>query len=235
MAVERDGEMVTGEVVYREQPASVLKMRIGFLAVLLAFLWSGVWALVFVPSAHSGRLAAVGLAAGFGIPFANLGTLNGLMGHINLAAEVLWMLLLFRFLLFFPKPKPIAEGHLPTALMYAPWVGFLVCLVIELIFHPRFYHSFGGYMGLLLLGYVLSAVAALIHSWVKTPREEVGPSGLKAVLMGFGLGLAGILVWGMDSLLLPAFHIPGTNWAPTLFAAVPIGMALGVKRAATPG
>jgi len=39
-------------------------------------------------------------------------------------------------------------------------------------------------MGILLLSYLVLAVAALIHSWVKTPRDEVCSSGLGMMLAG---------------------------------------------------
>jgi hypothetical protein len=235
MVVERDGELVTGEIVYGEQPEGIQKMRFGLLLVLLAFLWSGVWALFSIPSPHSGRLAAIGLAAGLSIPPPNMGRWTGLTDHINVAAEVFWILLLLRFFLFFPKPKKLAQAHLTTVLIFAPWVILLGCLVVELLYHPRFYHTFGGYIGIVLLGYLLPAVAALVHSWVRTPRGELGPSGLGWILAGIGLGLAGVLFWAVDALLLQGVDIPGSSWAPVLFGVVPIGMALGVRRAVRKG
>ena len=88
-------------------------------------------------------------------------------------------------------------------------------------------------MGILLLGYLVLAIAVLIHSWVRTPRGEVWPSGLGIVLVGFGVGLGGVLLWAVDALLLQGFDIPGTNWAPILFGVIPICMALGVRRASS--
>ena len=233
MVVERNGERVSGETVSREQPSSIFKMQIGFLAVLLAFLWAGVWSFLTVPGVHSVRFAAMGLAAGFSIPGPSLGTWDGVTDHINVGAEVLWLLLLLRFFLFFPKPKKIAQAHLSTVLMYAPWVILLGCLVVELAFHPRFYHSFGGFLGLVMLFYMISAISALIHSWVKAPKEQIATSGLGWVLAGMALGIGGLLIWAVDALLLVGFDIPGTNWAPILFALIPIGMALGARRAAS--
>jgi hypothetical protein len=232
MTVEREGELVSGEVVFGEQPSSVRKMQFGFLVVLLCFLWAGVWAFLAIPSVHSARLLAIGLAAGFSIPGPSLGAWDGIADHINVGAEVLWLLLLLRFFLFFPKPKKIAQAHLSTLVIYAPWVAYLGCLVVELIYHPRFYHSFGGFLGLVMLFYMISAISALIHSWATTPKEEISTSGLGWALAGMGLGIGGVLLWAVDALLLTGFNIPGTNWAPILFAVVPVGMALGVKRAA---
>jgi len=233
MTVERDGQMVTGEVVFREPPPSAWKMQLGALLVFLAFLWAGVWALFTIPSAHALRLAALGLAAGLSVPSPSMGSWNGVRDHVHLAAMVLWTLLLLRFFLFFPKPKEMARAHLTTLVTYAPWLVLLACLVVELLFHPRFYHTFGWFRGPLLLGYVLLAVAALIHGWLKTPRDEVGPSGLGSVLVGIGLGVGGVLFWALDALVLQGFDIPGSNWAPMLFGVIPIGMALGVRKAAT--
>jgi len=231
MTVERDGELVTGEIVFGEQPAGIRKMRLGLFLVLLSFLWSGVWALWAVPSPHSVRLAAIGLTAGFIIPPPHLGRWSGVADHVNVAAEVLLLLLLLRFLLVFPKPKRSAQGPFVKTLLFIPWVGLLGCLLVELLYHPRFYHTFGGVIGLTMLGYALLVLAALVHSWVKTPKGELLSSGLGWVLAGFAAGFGGILLWAADALLLQGFDIPGVNWAPVLFALVPIGMVLGVRRA----
>jgi hypothetical protein len=235
MTVERAGQMVAGEVFFRDQPPGARQMQLGTLLVFLSFLWAGAWAFCTIPSAYAARLATLGLVAGLVLPTPHLGSWSGLTEHVHLAAMVLWTLLLLRFFLSFPKPNRIAQAHLTTVVIYAPWVIFLGCLVVELIFHPRFYHTFGGYAGLLLLIYLVLALAALIHSWVTTPREEVGASGLGIVLAGMGVGVGGLLLWAVDALLLQGFDIPGSNWAPVLFGVIPIGMVLGVRKAALRG
>jgi len=235
MTVQRDGSLVTGAIVFRERPEGIVKMRLGLLLVLLAFLWAGVWAFLAIPSPHSGCLAAIGVAAGLAIPPPPLGRWNGWADHVNVAAEVLWIILLLRFLLFFPKPKRIAQAHLTTVLIYAPWVVLVGCLLVELLFHPRFYHSFGGLIGVLLFGYLVLTLVALIHSWVKTPGGKVWASGLGWVLVGFAAGFGGLLLWVVDALLLTGFDIPGTNWAPVLFGVIPIGLALGIRKSVGEG
>jgi hypothetical protein len=230
MTAERNGVLVTGEIVFRERPAGIFELQLGLLVVILTFLWAGVWAFFAIPSPHSGRLAAMGVAAGLVIPPPHLGSWNGLVDHLNVAAEVLWVLLLLRFVLFFPKPKRIAQAHLTTVSIYAPWVVLVGCLVVELLFHPRFYHTFGGFIGILLFGYLGLALSTLIHSWVRTPRGEVWSSGLGWILVGFGAGFGGLLLWAVDALLFTGFDIPGSNWAPVLFAVVPMGLALGVRQ-----
>jgi hypothetical protein len=232
MVVERDGQMVAGEIVYREPPPEAWKLQFGALLVFLAFLWAGVWAFLTVSSAHATRLATMGLVVGLAMPAVDMGSWNGIKEHIHLAAMVLWTLLLLRFFLSFPEPKKSSRGRLATVLMYAPWVILLGCLVVELIFHPRFYHTFGSYTGLLMFTYLVLSVAALVHSWVTTPGEEVKTSGLGSILAGVAIGVGGVLLWAVDALVLQGFDIPGTNWAPVLFAVIPIGMALGVRKEA---
>jgi len=232
MTVSRRGELVTGEVRYRERPLSVRRMQLGGAMVVLSFLWIGVWAYLALPSPHSARLAAMGLALGFALPGPNLGTWNGIRDHIQLAGMVLWSLLLLRFFLFFPRSKRIAQGHLTTLVLYLPWVLLLACLVVELLYHPRFYHTFGGFGALLMSLYALLAVVALLHTWITASRAELRSSGMSFALLGVGLGVTGLLVWLVDAAFLPGIDIPFSGWLPLLLVAVPLGMAWGLKKGA---
>jgi hypothetical protein len=234
MVVDRDGEQVTGEIVYRQPPASSRSMQAGGLLVFLAFTWAGVLALFAAPSSpHAYRLALMGLAAGLAVQFPNAGSWNGLVEHVHMAAMLLWTILLFRFFLFFPRTKGVARARLTTLACYLPWAVAVGCLLLELVFHPRFYHTFGFFIGLLMFAYLILAVVAFVHGWVKTPREEMGPSGMGSVLAGMALAIAGVLFWMADALLMPNLAIPGSGWATTLMAAIPVGLFMGVRRAAS--
>jgi hypothetical protein len=232
MTVERDGHPVSGEIVYREPPATAWKLQFGSLLVFLSFLWAGVGVLLTVPSVHATRLAAIGFAAGLAMPTLDMGSWNGIKEHIHMAAMVLWTLLLLQFFLSFPRSKKPAQSRLASAVLYAPWLVLLGCLVAELVFHPRFYHTFGPYTGLLMFTYLVLAVSSLVHSWVTAPRGEVKASGLGRVLAGVAVGVGGVFLWVVDAFLLQGLDIPGSNWAPVLFGAIPIGMTLGVRKAA---
>jgi hypothetical protein len=175
----------------------------------------------------------MGLAAGLAVQFPNAGSWNGLVEHVHMAAMLLWAILLFRFFLFFPRAKGVARAHFTTLASYLPWVVTVGCLVVELIFHPRFYHTFGFFIGLLMFAYLILAVVAFVHGWVKTPRAEMVPSGMVWVLAGMALAVGGVLFWMTDSLLMPNLDIPGSGWAVTLMAAIPVGLVMGVRRAAS--
>lgn len=232
LTVARDGALVSGEIRYRERPSSVRGAQLGGVFIVFSFLWIGVWAFLTIPSPHAARLAAMGLALGFALPGPNLGTWNGVRDHLQAAGMVLWTLLIFRFFLLFPKPKRIARGHLTTTVIYVPWVIFLGCLVLELIYHPRFYHSFGGFGALLMVAYALLAVVSLFHSWLMSPGTELRASGMRRVLLGVAVGVGGLLVWLLDAALLQGFDIPFSGWLPLLLAGIPLGMALGVRKGA---
>jgi len=228
MVVDRNGERISGEVVYRERPSGSRNMQVGGLLVGLSFIWFGVWALFVAPSSHALRLAAMGLALGLALPGPDLGSWNGVRDHIQAAAMVLWALVLLRFFLLFPNPKKMATRKGLTAALFLPWVILLGCLAVELAYHPRFYHTFGPLYGLLVAAYVVMALAVMVHTAVKTPQDELRISGMGWVLAGVGLGVGGVALW-MILALVPSISVPGSGWLPVLVGAIPAGMALGVR------
>ncbi len=230
MVVERGGQMVAGRVVFRESTSGVSRMRLGALLIGLSFLWCGVWAFFTTPSMPALRLATMGVVAGLALPGPNLGTWNGVRDHIQVAGLALLTLLLLRFFLFFPRPKRPARSRAVGSLLYAPWVAFLACLVLELIYHPRLYHSFGGFFSVMSLGYTLLAAAAVIHTAVSMPRTRLRESGMAFILIGLFLALVPNVVLIVMRILAPALRFPGSSLAPFLLAAIPVTMALGVKK-----
>jgi hypothetical protein len=230
MVVERNGERVAGDIVFRERPTGGRKLQFGGILVGLSFLWFGVWVFLTVPSPPARQLLWLGLATGVALPGPDLGSWNGVRDHLQLAGVSLWILLLLCFFLSFPKAKKIMEGHLTSVLLFAPWVVLLGCLGIELAFHPRFYHSFGAFSGLLMLGYAALTLAAVLHTLIKTPGSDLRESGMGTILVGVGVAVVALLVWGLDAFFLQM--IPGSDWLPLLTAAIPMSLALGVRQAA---
>ncbi len=230
MVVVREGAFVSGDIVYRERSSGNLQMRLSGAAIMLSFLGFGLWAFFTVGNPHAIRLAYIGLALAAALPGPELGSWNGVRDHITIAAMVLWTLLLLRFFLLFPQPKRIGESRIATGAIFGAWAVLLICLGLELIFHPRFYHSFGMFYSLLMLGYSVLAVVALGHTAVKTPRDRLQDSGMSIILVGVVVAVVPTLVFAIDWMFLWDFSIPGSSYFPLLLGVIPLAMALGVRK-----
>ncbi len=230
LTVERNGELVSGEVVFRATPTGTLKMRAGGMIIAYSFLWFGIWALLTAKTSHAQRLAVIGLVLALGMPGPDMGSWAGAAGHLQTGATALWTLLLLRFFLLFPKPKRTGTSRLATGMLYGAWVILLLCFALELVYHPRFYHTFGAYTGILMLGYSVLAIAAVIHTVVKTPRRELAESGMGIIFLGVVVAVVGTSIAFIDWAFLWTIDIPGSPWLAMTMAAIPLAMAMAVKR-----
>jgi hypothetical protein len=231
--VERDSETVDFEVVYGATPRGVVHLRIGGGVVALSFLWFGIWALFAVRTSYARGLAYIGLTAGLAalsVPY--LGTWSGVKSHVQFASMFLLTVLLLRFFLTFPKPKRAGESRLVTLLLYGVWALFLSLLVLELIFHPRLYHAFGGPGSLIMLVYCMLALVAVVHTLVKMPRGELWSSGMGWILVGLLAAIVPTSVGMIDWALLQGISLPGSNYYPLTLAVFPLSMALAVRQKA---
>jgi hypothetical protein len=231
MVVERDGVAVEGTVVYRSRPPGVTLTRWTVALFVLSFLWLGIWLLFTVRTAHAQRLTMIGLVAALAVPGPYLGVLAGVQDHVQVAAEILCLILLLHFFLLFPRTKSLARSPL-VGVLYLPWLVLLGCLVAELVTHPRLYHAFGGFIGILFLGYLVAVVLVLAHTAATTPRSEWGPSGIGLILAGWLVALVPNLIAVAVWMFAPGFEMPGQRYLPLLLVAIPVGMALGVRREA---
>jgi hypothetical protein len=231
MTVRRDGALWEGVVIYRDPPPNTLRNRRVTALFTQAFLWLGIWILFTTPGAHAGRFAVLGLVAGLALPGPGLGTLTGFRDHLEVAGKILFLTILFHFLLLFPRAKRPAKSRW-IGLIYLPWVGLLVTQAIELVMHPRLYHTFGGYIGLLFSGFLLASVVALIHTAATAPRDERRQAGVGFMVAGWAVALVPSLVALAGWIIPPGWDTPGQRYFPYLLVAIPLGMALAVRREA---
>ena len=228
--VEREGEILTIDVVYDARSPNML--HFGAALIGLAFMAFGLWALFAVGTAPARRLAWIGLAAGlatFGGGGPYLGTFDGLSTHVQAAAMMLFVILLLRFFLMFPEPTHMGRNPLVTGLIYAPWLLFIICLILELVLHPVLYHAFGDIAAILNLLYCLLALAALICSFI-LHRNAFGSSGLGLILIGLIVAIVPTAVDLVDWALIRSFDLPGSDYYALMLAAFPLFMALAVRR-----
>lgn len=230
MVVARDGARVPGTVVYRESPPEARRFRRIARVVGMSFLWLGVVALFTVPTVHAARLGVLGLVVAAGLPGPSLGSWNGARDHIQSAADVLWVLLLLEFFLGFPWAKRVARSRVVQAALWLPWFVLVGCLGVELAYHPRFYHSFGGYLGILVQVYWALVVVAIAHTWATHPRAELSAWGMGFVLAALLVIVVPNVVAILGWIVPPGFETPGQRFFPYLLVFLPLGMLLGVRR-----
>jgi len=231
MTVRRHGALWEGVVIYREPPPNTLRNRRVTALFTQAFLWLGIWILFTTPGAHAGRLAVLGLVAGLALPGPGLGAFSGFRDHLEVAGKILFLIILLHFLLLFPRAKRPAKSRW-IGLIYLPWVGLLVAQAAELITHPRLYHAFGGYIGVLFAGFLLASVAAVIRTAVTGSSEERRRAGVGLMVAGWAVALVPGLVALAGWVIPPGWDTPGQRYFPYLLVAIPAGMALAVRREA---
>jgi len=228
LVVMREGFPVAADVVYRPRGANPFAQ--GALAVLLAYLWCGLWARLTVRTAPARTLGRAGLAAGVGVAAApNIGGIwNGVVSHVQVAALVLMTVFLLWFFLVFPKPKRVSGSRAAAVATYGVVALLVAFEVLELIVHPRLYLVTGNVGGLVMLIFFVLTLAALIHSIVTTPRGEVWKSGLGWAL----IGVASAVVAVVAPLVGAALRLEGLEWLELLFGALPLALALAVRKQA---
>jgi hypothetical protein len=227
----REGRPLTALVTYRPRGANPFAQ--GALAVLLVFLWGGLWARLSTDSAAARALGRAGLAAGVALAATpNVGGLwNGILSHVQVATLVLVVLFVLQLVVLLPIPKPVSASRAAAAAVWTSWVLLVAFEVVELLVHPRFYRSTGSVAGLVILAYLGLAVAALVHSLATTPRGTVWRSGLGWALLGVGVAIAAIVV----PMVGAALRLPGAEGAELLLVALPLALALAVRQQARAG
>ncbi len=225
--VDRNGERIAVDVVFPAPIAAAVNNRISALLVGLAFLGCGLWTFLTVHDRHACTLAHIGLAAGVAAFLdlgPQLGSWNGVRGHISTAAAALMFILMLRFFVTFPTSKAVSESRTAAWLVYGTWGCLLAFLLAELITHPVLYYTTGSVVGPLNLAYGILILAAITHTVLKGSRTEMRESGMYWILGGFLVAIAGTVL----ASVLP-LNLPGWTYA-ILSAAIPLSMTLAVRR-----
>ena len=226
LVVWREGQEVTVDIVYR--PRGPNPFAQGALAVFLAFLWCGLWTYLAVPTAAARALGGAGLAAGVALAaMLDVGGLwNGVLSHVQMVSLILVGLFLLRFFVVFPEPGRAARSRLASGAVVLVWALVVALAVVEMLVHPRLYRVVGNVGGFVLLGYVVLAIAALVHSVWTAPRGTLWRSGLGWTLIAIGLAVIAIVT----PLVGSAVRLPGAELTELLFVVVPVALALAVRQ-----
>jgi hypothetical protein len=239
LVVERSDE-VTGEnvtetieITHARIPASERTLDTVAAILGLAFLLTGLLVFLKVQTTASLLFAIVGLGfATILLPDPYIAP----FGIRALAAELLFLLLLTAFacllhlFLVFPKRKGVMEKKHAGKLIYLPVP--VVALLGGINFFGRLPDAFPAALiiGIFLIGYVLLAMAALIHSFVTAGPRERAEEGLNLMLAGVVIGLVPITAMMVAGLFFRTDLIQGMDYLFLTLAIIPISFGAALLK-----
>ncbi len=225
--VERKSGRVLLNVQYGPPPRGVLSLRLGPAIFGFSFLGLGLWTLVTVRSRPAQTLAQIGFAGGIaaatGLGPHLGGFWNGVQDHVSAAAAVLMFVLLLRFFVTFPRPKPVGDSRAARYAVLGTWICLVAFLIVELVVHPALYYTTGSVISPLVLAYGILIRVAIGHTLTKTPRAELHASGVDLIVGGLVAPLIAIA-----AAFVSGARFPG--WAYALATvSIPLTMAIAVR------
>lgn len=231
IVLDREGERITTEITYRPRTGRQASDFLKTVMVGLAFLGFGLWALASVQTQYGVGVAYICLALAFALfNGPHLGVWDGLASHAEVSVGLLGFILLLRFLLTFPTPKRAGLNPRVTRGLFVVFYLFVGFLVVELIVHPALYTVSGVVTTLLILPVVVLVLLSAAHSTFGSSRDVLLGSGMGWVAMGLAVAFLPPLLQVAVRLAIPGFSLPGSGSFQLLLAAIPAGLALGVRR-----
>jgi hypothetical protein len=240
VTVRRDGAEQTLTFTYAERPlADILALDGAGVLTGLAFLLLGLLVYLKRPTRLSTLFCALSLMLALlflpGPYIASAGLRRVVFAVISLVAGFMLATLLY-YCLNFPRAKAVlaARPWLRQAIfVVAPLVGAFFALIN--LTAPDI--SAGNSMlisvlvGVVYGGYILLAVVAVLHSYVKADAAERRASGLTVMLLGLLVGFGPLLISIIYHTVLPrAGDLPGERFWGLTSVAVPIGLALALMK-----
>lgn len=229
LAVDRGGEHLTVDLVWKNlSSAHWRSLLVGFL-ITSGFLGFGVWAYLASRTFAGLVLAVFGVC--YGVAAYEGPTVEPLDGGIRFLQYILSFLstvLLFHFLMVFPKRKTVFRRRVPGWLVYAPFIPFVLFGLAEWVIFPALVREYRTVTTVTDLFFMVLLVAALVHTWVTLGREGLRQTRFNLILWGLAIAIGPILILGLLSLAIPGLTLPGSDFLPVLGVAIPGSMALAV-------
>jgi len=235
--VERDGQAVSVELTYGAQPLANKLITYGFVLIGFLFLAFGVWAFFAVQTTVTLLLAVLGIS--FSIPltvgpyFASPG-LRTALGVIVFLLILVAFAAIAHFLLVFPTKKQLLERRNMLWVVYGPAILVGILATWLLVAQPAATSAvnvfFRALFGVFLVAYFGTGLLALIHSYVKAPRQDRATNGLNLLLLGVVAGLGPSIVTSLVGLVAPGIVVPGAQFLPLGLALLPVTFAISAVR-----
>jgi hypothetical protein len=229
LAVERGEEHLNIDLVWKNlSDAFWRSLWVDFL-ITSGFLGFGLWAYLASRTFPGLVLALFGVC--YGVAAFDGPSVEPLDGGIRFLQYVLSFLstvLLFHFLMVFPKRKTVFGRRVPGWLVYAPFMPFVLFGLAQWVIFPALVPEYRMVTTVTDLFFMALLVIALIHTWVTLGREELRRTRFNLILWGLAIAIGPNLILGLLGLASPGLTLPGSDFLPVLGVAIPGSMALAV-------
>jgi hypothetical protein len=241
LVVEDGASGATREVsiTYAQQPPRQRALGWAGFMVGLCFVWLGLLAYSWAPGPASLLLALSGLCLGLTFlhaPYIASPVLRAVVQAISLIVIVIGFATLLHTLAVFPERKAVLERPVMTLVLYAPAVVIATLFAWLTLFEPAGTASLNTFVnamvGLLIAGYFLLTVVALLHSYVRASSRDRERWGLNLMLAGVLVGLGPVTIAALVGIVAPRAMLPGSDFYSLTLVLVPVTLALAVMRAA---
>lgn len=222
--VEREGaeQPIKLSMTFTALPPVLEALSFGAALIGLAFLICGVGAYLRFPDATNRLLAFLGVAAMttfIALPYIPQPDLRLAAVLLPLISSTLMPALLLHYLLRFPRRRRFLDRPISRWLIYGPVAVVGLVGAVTLLIRPELLAVARGIATVVPLLHLLFAVGVLIHSYAKADREARAGYGLNALLIGFVLGLAPLLV----AAFVPS--VPGGQFYFLTSILIPLSLA----------
>ena len=236
--VKRGEEVVELGLIFSGLSTKLLFLNFANALIGLAFLFFLLIPYMKVQTKLTTLLALIGTCLGFlfinrpGLPPPVLDVLH---------TQVYWVILflgvtsLLHLMLSFPRPKRILDKKSVMNMLYAiPALIFLFFLFFNVV-QPRstgFMNTVINFLiGAYLAVYIGSTLVALVHSYVKSSKEERTSLGLNALLTVMIIGLIPYIITMAVGAVAPKVIFPGVEFYFLLFILIPAFLSRAVLKA----
>lgn len=225
-------------LTYGRPPAGYTGRSLVMAVIGLVFLLSGIAAYVRAPSTTTFLFAVVGLGFGLSMlpgPYIQAPAQRTFVSFAAFLALLAGFAALLHLMLVFPSRKVVITRRWARQLLYFPvavvlLVGIPVVLAGPSTARPGV--ALAILNGIVMLGYAVFSVAALVDSYVRATPMDRRSQGLHVLLAGLILGLLPIGASVLAGMFVRVDLLPGGDYIYLTLVLIPVSIALALVKSA---
>jgi hypothetical protein len=225
-------------LTYGTEPAGRAARSVITAVVGLVFLLSGIAAYVRAPSTTTFLFAVVGLCFGASLipgPYIQAPAQRTFMSFASFLALLAGFAALLHLMLVFPHRKEVIKRRWTRQLLYLPVAVVLLVGIPGILAGPstdRPGFALAIFNGIVLLGYAVLSVLALVHSYARANPTDRRGQGLNVLLAGFIVGLLPIGASVLAGMFVRVDLLPGGDYFHLTLILIPVSIALALVKGA---